>query len=262
MNITKIRRIPKRIKDDLFVISLVANWSEILVSKLKGSNFNKIFFRNGLTLEAPEQIRLDMLFHEVWVEKMYSPQGFEIKDNNIIFDIGANIGVFSVYAAKKAKNVKVFAFEPFPDNVKWLQKNIKNNKLNNVVVSDKAVAGKSEQRTLEVSDAWVRHSLNENNKNNGIKINTLSLDEIFEEIEVCDLMKIDCEGSEYEIFYSSSKKTLAKIKKIVGEYHDNDNEKMNGSALCDFLTQNGFAIISIKSFGDSTGSFCAINKAG
>ena len=258
MNIKKISRIPKRIKDDLHIISITDNWLDVLSAKLSGKKFGKISFRNGLVLESPEQVRLDLLFHEVWVEQMYTPAGFQIKDNDTILDIGANIGVFSVFAATAAENVKVLAYEPFPDNAEWLRRNVKANKLDNIQVNEKAVAGESGKRTLEVSDAWVMHSLKEKKDNSaGMKIDCISLDEAMENIQACDLMKIDCEGSEYEIFYSSSADTLKKIKKIVGEYHQLNETDMNCTSLCNYLNKNDFIITDLKSFGDGTGSFCA-----
>ena len=59
-------------------------------------------------LRAPEARMLD---HHV---DGYLQNGIEINDGDVVFDVGANIGVFSVRAAQKGPNVRVFAFEPIP----------------------------------------------------------------------------------------------------------------------------------------------------
>lgn len=56
----------------------------------------------------------------------------DINKNDIVLDIGAYVGYFTLYAAKKATNGKVITFEPIPWNYKILTDNIKLNKLNNV----------------------------------------------------------------------------------------------------------------------------------
>jgi FkbM family methyltransferase len=260
MNISKLSRLPRRIKNDLFIISNLKNWSNLLSCKLKGLDFDKLQFRNGLVLNSPKEVRLEMLFHEVWVEKMYSPKGFEVKDNDVVLDIGANIGIFSVFAATRAKNTKILSFEPFPGNVKWLKHNVEANKLKNIKIFDKAVAGENRKKTLYVSQAWVSNSLEKtDNKTNEIEIDCVTLENALQDIEVCNLMKIDCEGGEYEIFYSSSDKTLSKIQKIAGEYHNLDSNKMNFNSLSKFLSEKGFEITSSVDFGDGTGSFYAQN---
>ena len=60
---------------------------------------------------------------------------------NFVIDLGANIGYYTCILAKLVgKDGKVFAFEPDPRNLKLLEKNIKVNEYNNVVIVDKAVS--------------------------------------------------------------------------------------------------------------------------
>ncbi|MCE2682165.1 MAG: FkbM family methyltransferase [Cryomorphaceae bacterium] len=68
-------------------------------------------------LRAPEARMLD---HHV---DGYLQNGIEINDGDVVFDVGANIGVFSVRAAQKGPNVRVFAFEPIPDILEALRLN-------------------------------------------------------------------------------------------------------------------------------------------
>src|SRR3990167_6652949 len=69
---------------------------------------------------------------EVWSLHDYDKGGFEIKPKDTVIDIGAQIGAFSVYAAKKASKGKVIAYEPFLESFKILETNRKLNKIKNL----------------------------------------------------------------------------------------------------------------------------------
>ncbi|MBL0337298.1 MAG: FkbM family methyltransferase [Chitinophagaceae bacterium] len=146
-----------------------------------------------------------------------------------------------MYASTKALNVKVYSFEPFPSNADYFEKNMKKSNAGNIVFFRGAVAGRTEKRKLNVSDSWIKHELNENNDVGGynVVVESISLDDIFSRIDICDLLKIDCEGSEYEIFYSAKPDTLKKINRIVGEFHNREGKENTGKALSSFLEKTG-----------------------
>ena len=74
-----------------------------------------------------------------------------IKKGDVVFDIGANIGAFSVPLAKKVGPTgKVYSFEPQPYIAELLNQNIKSNKLRNVKISRKALGSK--KQTLKLDD--------------------------------------------------------------------------------------------------------------
>lgn len=68
-------------------------------------------------IKAPEAQMLD---HHV---EGYLQHGISIEDNAVIFDVGANIGIFGVRATQKSKNVTIYCFEPIPDIAAVLSKN-------------------------------------------------------------------------------------------------------------------------------------------
>lgn len=259
---SRISRIPKRISQDLGIFKEVKNWREVLSKKIARKALNSIEFRNGVKLESPPEVDLHFLFQEVWVDQIYTPTGFEIKDGDTIVDIGANIGVFAVFAATRANDTTVYAFEPFPENVSFLRENIRQSGLENVKVFQKAVAGTTSERVLAVSESWIKHSLSASESDlTGIQIQTVSFDELMSGIVKCDLLKIDCEGSEYEIFYSASPESLAKVEKIVGEFHNRDEEKSNGAAICKFLESHDFRITFVEGLEEESGYFCALKNS-
>lgn len=265
MTSDRLSRIPKRIYQDLRIALLIKNWREILYSKMAGgTQIESIKFRSGIVLQSPPEVDLNFLFHEVWMDEIYSPPGYEIEKDNLVIDIGANIGVFASYAATRADNVKVIAFEPFPDNVDWLRKNVAESNLSNITIHPQAVGGVTEERILQISDSWMKHVLSEvTNGNNGndLYVRYLNFSDIMNRIPKCDLLKVDCEGSEYEIFYSSSPETLKKIRRIVGEFHPRGSDGKNGRALCQCLESNGFDITHFTMLENEEGIFCATNSA-
>ena len=93
-----------------------------------------------------------------------------------------------------------------------------------------------------------------------IEISTITLKNIFEEnnLKKCSLLKIDCEGAEYEIFESATSDLLKKIKIICMEYHPNGNPldiKLK-------LEKNGFEVLIKKSTIQGIGYIYAQNKYG
>lgn len=80
-------------------------------------NGEKIYYIDKLTA-------LDV-YEEIYLENDYMQFGIEVKDNDIIFDVGANIGLFSRFIAQQAQSLKIHAFEPVPIIFEALKANTK-----------------------------------------------------------------------------------------------------------------------------------------
>lgn len=80
----------------------------------------KTTLSDGTQLFCLRKPEAKMLDHHV---DGYLQNGISIKDNAVVFDVGANIGVFGIRAVQKAKNVKAYCFEPIPDIFSVLKKN-------------------------------------------------------------------------------------------------------------------------------------------
>jgi FkbM family methyltransferase len=81
---------------------------------------------NGKELFYIDKLSALDIYEEIFVEDEYLQYGIDIKDNDVIFDVGANIGLFSIYMAQKARGLKIFAFEPVPPIFEVLEANLKN----------------------------------------------------------------------------------------------------------------------------------------
>lgn len=159
------------------------------------------------------------LIEEILITKVYEDEEVKIGLNDIVLDCGANIGIFSVYASKKAK--MVYAFEPGKNEIASLYKNKTFNNCNNIKIISKAVLDNSRNARLVllgvVSSYLVSKEKKENKEESDIKdvsnIETISIDEFVEKegLEKVDFIKMDIEGSEEKALLGA-KETLKKFK--------------------------------------------------
>ena len=216
--------------------------------------------RNGLIYKLRGGSTDRFIINEVWIHKSYNPKGFEIKSNDIVVDIGAHAGIFTILASYFAKQGQVYAFEPFKENYNLILENINLNKVKNLKVFNKAVSDKSGRLKFYVSTSKNKgqnsiHKLGESQKE--IRVDKISFKDFLRTIPEIDFLKIDCEGAEYEILFSLAKKELQKIKKISMEFHNYG--KYAGEDLARFLHKNNFKIRLIKD-GKQFGRIYAMNK--
>ena len=134
-----------------------------------------------------------------------------IKEGDTVVDLGANIGYFSIIAAKKSgPKGKVLSFEPEPNNFKYLKKNIEVNDFENVTPIQGAISDKNGEIDLFICEYDSgHHTINQfqgieaiargrKSKEKTIKIKTWKLDDYLnnQNVKSVDVMKIDIEGSE------------------------------------------------------------------
>lgn len=206
-------------------------------------------FRNGIKFKNIRNAKSDQLgfyYSYIFKNRCYAPSNFSIEENDIVVDVGAYIGVFTIFAAKLAKNGKVYAYEPMIPNFNFLKQNIHLNSLKNVIPFNLGVAGKPGKRKLFLVNNRDGHNLFKPTKTY-VEIQCTSLKEIFEiqNLTKIDFLKLNCEGSESEILFNTPKEYLKKIKKISLSYHykieeTREDKQMN---LIKYLQTNNFNIL-------------------
>jgi len=155
-----------------------------------------------------------------------------------IFDLGAYEGEFSFYCLNFAK--KIYAFEPDPTPFAILKKRIKKYDLNKVIkIYNKAISANGGSRVFHATSAGgstlLDKSITDYSGEKMIKIKSVSLKDFINtnKINKIDILKIDVEGSEKEIFMDESfKKVAPKIECIIGEDHQD--------SLKEIIEDNGF----------------------
>lgn len=128
-----------------------------------------------------------------------------LKPGMIVFDVGGNIGIFSLIAANKVNNSgSIYAFEPAEKANKIFNENISLNKINNISLFKLGVADKAGTLAFHVCEDDAYNSLGDKPQNDVIyttEIEVISIDEFCKKngIEKIDVLKIDTEGAESKI---------------------------------------------------------------
>ena len=186
-----------------------------------------------------------------------------ISNGDIVMDIGANIGYFTLIMAKGIReNGKVFSFEPEPKNFELLKKNVEINNYSNVILEKKAIGNKTGIAKLYLADRKnnifysgmhrIFRSDLVSQISNPVSINIIKLDDYLQDlksIKKIRLIKIDVEGAEFDVLKGMSK-MLDENKgiKIVMEFSSENLEDYgsNPSDVMDFLINKGFKLSIIN----------------
>jgi len=156
---------------------------------------------------------------EVFQDKCY--ELFDVKDK-VVVDIGAFIGDSAIYFAGKGAK-KIVAYEPNPHIFEIAKKNVQlNNLTNKIQVRQKAVSNEFGVRDFMFITAHPGSSSIHSKLEDAVKfqVNTVPFSSITQELRHIDLLKLDCEGAEYEILPAAYREgALRNVDKIVMEVH-------------------------------------------
>jgi len=220
-------------------------WSGGDVLEIQGSKMYINVKEKDPNMRKTFQAYASGLIHEEATTNLFKKA---VRERDIIVDLGANIGYFSLLAAKlTGKEGKVYSFEPEPKNYNYLLKNIKLNNYDNILATQKAVSDKNGRTKLYICEHDTGHHTinqyegiknykpNTDDKENFIEIDTVTLDDFLKDKEkAVDVIKIDIEGAEML--------ALSGMKEIIRQ---NQNIKM-------FIE---FFPLLIKKMGDSPEEF-------
>ncbi len=189
---------------------------------------------------------LKILKQEIFQNEIYSVD-LNVK-NPIIYDIGAHIGLATLYFKSKYPKSIITCFEPNPNVIPLLQENIQGNNLNNMKVHYTAIAGKEGYKDLYIDNSGLgafstssfrKNAWNHKQKSLPIKVKAEVLSKYVD--SYIDLMKIDVEGTEREVIKELHLKNKLKyIKNLLIEYHPIKNHKIY--EITSILEKNGFVI--------------------
>jgi len=251
-----------KIKLFIQIIKVLKNWYVVPSIYLKRTDkeFETLITRTGIKIKIRINSTDLMAFTHVWIIKEYSKPGFEINDKDIVIDVGAHIGLFSLFASQFCKKGKIFSFEPIKENFELLKKNIEINEITNITFFNEAISDKTSKMTLYQNEDEAGHSKFVKTSKS-MEVNSKSFKEFLDErkIDSYDLLKLDCEGSEYEIIESLPPNYFEKLKKIIIEYHLADTEPDLIKNLKLKLVNLSYKI-SIKPLFDDIGFLYAKNE--
>lgn len=215
-----------------------------------------------------EQIKLshsgDDLFPivcEIFYDKVYERDFVKVSIDDVIVDIGANYGIFSLYS-QIFKPRKVYAVEPIKSTFGNMEKNLDKY---NVICINKAISNEN---------GFAKFALTDVNGNNFLLKNidgyhpsriideeiveTITIDQLIIDYKIqhIDFLKVDCEGGELDLFQTINKDYLKNnINKIAMEYHSESIRNI----VIEILLNNGFSIEDILG-SDEIGLIYAYNS--
>ncbi len=184
---------------------------------------------------AAEWVARETFFDE------YGLRRIPFEPGDVVVDIGAHVGVFAIYLAKRHPDISVLAFEPDPVNFHNMLANLAANRVENVVPNHLAVTCDARPFTLDRPPDNSGGAGGHYTRREGFAratVPSITLDGIFERFAItrCKLLKIDCEGAEYEILTGAS--VLDRVDWLSGEFHVSESLRHRGciaDELIDFV---------------------------
>lgn len=150
-------------------------------------------------------------YSEVVVQDCYGMFGYSKREKPaVIVDIGANIGIFSKLCSMLFPSADIYAYEPNPSALTWLERNAQGTRIQ---VSPTAVWGSAGVLNFDTS---YDSTLGQVSPDGQLSVQCIAPAEIAEGRQI-DLLKVDCEGGEFEILKDPS--LLGRTKECCLEYH-------------------------------------------
>jgi amino acid adenylation domain-containing protein/FkbM family methyltransferase len=225
---------------------------------------------NGLLVVARSRSETEFVYQEVFTDRSYLRGGVDLRPGDVVLDVGANIGLFTLFVGMTSPGAKVYSFEPTPETFQLLSMNAA---LHDWDISPRQVALGSEegtarftyyphlsilsgryadvdeeQRTVlayervrghagpEIEDL-VRSRLESQTFETPVK--TISQVIAEERLERIDLLKIDAEKSEMDVLAGIAPDDWPKIQQLVAEVHEIGPRL---TQICELLHRNGFEV--------------------
>jgi FkbM family methyltransferase len=202
----------------------------------------------GLEMELRPGLGDWFSFYENLVHQQYLRDGQRLLPGDAVIDVGANIGCFSILAASRVGSWgKVIAAEPSSATYGQLLANLKRSGLSNITARQVAVGGRTGFAEMRNSRNALCSSIYSEVGGREVDghvetVPVVTIDQLMREavLSRCALLKVDCEGAEYEIFEQMDRDTAARIDQIVMELHEIPGR--NPHALLNRLRELGFRV--------------------
>ncbi|MBL6449152.1 amino acid adenylation domain-containing protein [Fulvivirga sp. 29W222] len=233
-------------------------------------------FPNGLIGFHINKTETDFIYNEVFGDQCYIRHGIRMNHGDVIFDVGANIGMFSMFAALHFQDVNVYAFEPMPEVYHVLKANASiyspNIHVHNVGISNEegtatftyypnntALSGRYgdeaddkrilrttlinqlEQEGSAVDGSHINDVIDARIKGEEIQCKLTSISHVIRKnnIKKIDYLKVDVERSELNVLEGIDDEHWPMIKQVVIEVHDVDGRL---DTITNLLNKHGFII--------------------
>jgi FkbM family methyltransferase len=212
----------RRVPEILRCVGETPQWPRLTGAYL---GFSWLKYPHLLRLRRGEHIQLQEItdlkaFWQIFLRRVYRVE----PSDRVILDIGANVGLFSLYAARQAPEAKIFAVEPFPATFNRLLEAVSEHGLNRrITCLNCAITGERGVRLMRNDSlpSQQRALVAAGGNTSGSMVEGKTLSSLLTEHDLTqvDLLKMDIEGAEYEVLLSISPEVLRTIRRIALEYH-------------------------------------------
>jgi amino acid adenylation domain-containing protein/FkbM family methyltransferase len=233
---------------------------------------------NGMAVAHRNRGETEFLYREIFVDEGYLRHGIAVADGDTIFDVGANIGLFALFAGRRARGVRIFAFEPIPEVFAALRLNAALHGLDArlfdcgvaeaagraeftyyphaTLISGRFADGAQEREVVrsfvesqaqeddgaaELGADRLEEMLTERLEARQVICELRTLSEVIaaEGVARIDLLKIDVEKSELAVLAGLAEEDWGKVRQVVLEVHDVEGRLAEVLAL---LERHGFEV--------------------
>lgn len=256
------KKLSAYIVPDLQQASVVRRWLHYEQKGLPAAIYRHIL-PNGMAIASLNKNETDFLYKEIFVERGYLRHGITLHPGACIFDVGANIGLFTLFVSQQCQNATIFSFEPIPAISAVLQMNIDIYDLPatpftcglskesgqetftyypHISILSGRFADSTEER--EVINSFLRNSqtdstiisalsntvtdelLTEHLNSESVSCQLKTLSQVIHEhhVQQIDLLKIDVEKSELDVLSGIQADDWEKIKQIVIEVYNSNTQ--------------------------------------
>jgi FkbM family methyltransferase len=211
-------------------------------------NMLRLTFPGGLEFYTVSNVfEAELLYNEIWVIEEYLQAGISLDNITCIIDVGANVGLFTLFVKSRCPGATMYAIEPIEENFEILQRNVRLHELDHVhlynfalgktdgskrdfifypnMTANSTATPASKDHFYQVLGEWrseeqARFLLTAVPRVSNVR--TLSALLAEEQITRVDLLKIDVEGDELEVIKGIEQKDQGLIKQIAAEIHSDE----------------------------------------
>lgn len=233
-------------------------WFYVVCYKLAPMRITTMSLTNALKFYIRPHKSDLVVLNEVFATKDYDIAIKRLQPRtSVVVDIGGHIGTFTIKASLHAK--KVIVYEPEKENAFLLKKNVELNKRGNIKVMPFGIARKQGKYPMYISKKNANcnsmYSTLTRNASHTQMIECKNFEDEMRRLKLkrINLLKVDCEGAEFEILMSLKRETFDVIDSIIAEYHDGAGIGYDHSDLIALLGKRGFQVKTVNKIDDKTG---------
>jgi FkbM family methyltransferase len=234
----------------LDMVRQIENWPTAWRMRLnrRRESVQVLHFRNGINVACRGGSRDWDVIHELFFAQSYGGALnylSTVSKSAIVLDLGGNIGLFSLLAAKSNQLATIHVFEPGPPNLRLLEMNRQGNPSlgERIHVHPEAVTGETRSAKWFFDRSNPGGSSLFGQGNSGVDVQIRSFPEVMEALpDPISLVKIDIEGAEYDILRKTPSEIWERIPAISLELHDDPEGEMSNDEFLSRMKLLGYKV--------------------